>query len=211
MSSLIKAHGGTLVERILTPTEALALQERASQLETVTLDGDELLDLELLASGGASPLSGFMGQRDHRSVLDRQRLAGGALFPVPIVLSVSVGRLGALAPGTLVALRDAGGALRGAMTVSDTFVRDVREEARLVHGTDDPAHPGAARLLARPAGALGGEVALIRPRDLRFETAREVRLRLAQHGFFRVAAGLGTKAPRNRSAVPSGGGGRSTG
>src|SRR6266702_517608 len=141
MSSLIKAHGGTLVERILSPTEALALQERASQLETVTLDEDELLDLELLASGGASPLSGFMGQRDHRSVLDQQRLAGGALFP-------------------------------------DTFVRDVREEARLVHGTDDPAHPGAARLLARPAGALGGEVALIRPRDLRFETAREVRLRL---------------------------------
>jgi len=199
--SLIKPHGGALVEAVLRGAEGELLEARAGDLAPVTLGDRELLDLELIASGGASPLRGFMGQRDYRSVLDGQRLASGSLFPVPITLPVPVERLGVLAPGTEVALRDDQGALRGALAVNDTFVRDVQEEARLVHGTDDPGHPGAAHVLSRPRGTLGGEVVLLRPRELRFETAREVRLRLAQHGFYRVAAGLTASLPEAASAA----------
>src|SRR6266496_3098704 len=193
--SLIKPHGGALAEAVLKGAEAERLEARAGDLPSVTLGDRELLDLELIASGGASPLRGFMGQRDYRSVLDGQRLASGPLFPVPITLPVPAERLGMLAPGAEVALRDARGALRGALAVRDTFVRDVREEARLVHGTDDPGHSVAAHVLSRPPGTLGGEVVLLRPRELRFETAREVRLRLAQHGFYRVTAGLTASLP----------------
>ncbi len=195
MSSLIEPHGGVLVDGVLDEIEAGALAVRSSALPSLVLDSQELLDLELLASGGASPLRGFMGHGDYRSVLDRQRLASGVLFPVPLTLAVPDKRLDALAPGTEVALRDAKGALRGAIAVRETFVRDVREEAHLLYGTDDPSHRGVSYLLSRPRSALGGEVTLLRPRTRVFETAREVRQRLTQDGFFRVAAGFVAGVP----------------
>jgi sulfate adenylyltransferase len=195
MTSLVKPHGGALVERVVSGRAARALATRARRLSTITLDEHTLARLDLLACGGAAPLRGFMTHSQYRSVLDRQRLPNGLLFPLPLVLPVRPGRLGASPPGSEVALRDASGALRGTLAVTDTFVRDSREEARLVHGTADPAHPAAAWLLGAPAGAVGGEVTLLRPEDASFETAREVRLRLAQQAFFRVAGGFGAGLP----------------
>lgn len=195
MTSLVKPHGGALVERIVSGDAARALVTRARRLPSVRLDEHALAALELLAVGAAAPLRGFMTNREYRSVLDRHRLPGGLLFPVPLVLPVRPEQLGASPPGSEVALRDASGLLRGTLAVTDTFVRDPREEALLVHGTADPAHPRAARLLRAPTGALGGEVTLLRPPDASFETTREVRLRLAQQSFFRVAAGLGAGLP----------------
>ena len=37
--------------------------------------------------------------------------------------------------------------------VEEIFERDPLEEARAVYGTEDPAHPGVAYLLERPAYA----------------------------------------------------------
>lgn len=190
-TSLVPPHGGALVSCVATGAESEAIAARAHALPAVALDPGEHLDLELVASGGASPVRGFLGHDDYRSVLDRRRLASGALFPLPLTVAVPVERLGTFPPGTEVALRSPLGALRGVLTVRDAFVRDLREEANVVFGTDDPAHPGVRALLARPAGALGGEVRVLRPSGRRFETAREVRLRLAANGHVRVAAGLG--------------------
>jgi len=44
-------------------------------------------------------------------------------------------------------------------------------------------------------------VALLRPRSRVFETARELRRRLAQHGFVRVAAGLEAGVPEAANAA----------
>jgi ATP sulfurylase len=190
-SSLLPPHGGTLVECVAGGVEAEAIAARASSLPSAALDPGEHLDLELIASGGASPVRGFLGHADYRSVLDRRRLASGALFPLPLTVAVPVERLGATRPGTDVALRSPLGALRGVLTVRDAYVRDLREEANVVFGTDDPSHPGVRALLGRPSGALGGDVRVLRPSGRRFETAREVRHRLGSSGYYRVAAGLG--------------------
>lgn len=201
MTSLVKPHGRQLVERVLTQRDAGELRRRAPRLPSIALDAHELADLELVATGAASPLRGFMDLRDYRSVLDRQRLWSGVLFPVPVTLAVPVGRLGELRPGAEAALRDPAGQLRGALRITDAYVRNVREEARLLYGTDDPSHPGVAYLLSRPPGVVGGEIVAVRPRDPAFETAREVRLRLAQHGFLRVAASLGAGIPETAAAA----------
>jgi hypothetical protein len=79
--------------------------------------------------------------------------------------------------------------------VADTFVRDLREEALLVHGTADAVHPRVAHLLRGPPGALGGEVTLLRGPDAAPETTREVRLRLARQALYRVASGFGAVLP----------------
>ncbi len=202
-SSLLAPHGGALVECLATGAEAEDLVARSGSLPSVALDPGEHLDLDLIASGGASPVRGFLGQADHRAVLDRRTLASGILFPLPLTVAVPVERLGAMRPGTEVALHSSLGQLRGVLTVRDAFVRDLREEARVVFGTDDPGHPGVRALLSRPSGALGGDVRVLRPPGRRFETAREVRLRLAAAGHHRVAAGLGAGiVEAARAAVP---------
>lgn len=201
-AALIEPHGGTLVEGVLGPEAAAALAKRAASLPSLALDAESVADLELLASGGASPLRGFMSHADYRSVLERERLASGTLFPVPLVLPIAVERLGTLPPGTEVALRGELGELRGTLRVRDAFVRDLAE-ARLLHGTDDARHPAVRRRLAGPAAAISGEVALVRPRGSAFETAREVRLRLAAEGFYRVAAGLELGIPHGAVEVAS--------
>ena len=202
-SSLVPPHGGSLVECVATGAEAEAIAARSAFLPSLALDPGETLDLELIASGGASPVRGFLGHADYRAVLDGRHLANGHLFPLPLTVAAPVERLGALAPGTEVVLRSAQGALRGLLTVRDTFVRDLHAEARMVFGTDDRTHPGVRALLGRPSGAVGGEVRVLRPAGRRFETAREVRIRLARDGHCRVAAGLGAGlVEAARAAVP---------
>ena len=46
-----------------------------------------LCDLELLATGGFSPLDRFMGKADYERVLHEMRLSDGTLFPLPITLT----------------------------------------------------------------------------------------------------------------------------
>src|SRR6266446_7528567 len=88
VSSLIAPYGGSLVD-LMVPAEAREeVKARASQLPSVQLSERSVCDLELLATGGFSPLDRFMGEADHQRVLDEMRLANGHLFPVPITLPV---------------------------------------------------------------------------------------------------------------------------
>src|SRR5579862_9200322 len=95
---------------------------RAADLAPVLLSPQSLLDLEMLAAGGFSPLDRFLGQRDYRSVVERGRLADGRLFPVPIVLAVA--DPGELRIGQEVSLRNANNNLIAWMKVEEIFEGD---------------------------------------------------------------------------------------
>ncbi|HEX6681777.1 MAG TPA: hypothetical protein VF062_03240, partial [Candidatus Limnocylindrales bacterium] len=58
----------------------------------------ELADLELLLAGAYTPLTGFLGQEDVRSIRRAARLSGGEHWPVPITLEVPAGMLDGLDP-----------------------------------------------------------------------------------------------------------------
>jgi len=189
-----------LVNRIVPGRDAEALRRRAAPLPKLTLDARELADLELVATGAASPLNGFLGPDDYASVLERLRLADGTLWPLPFTLAVD-GQ--AFAPGDEAALHDAQGRLWGVIEVAHVFTRDPLEEARKVYGTEDPAHPGVAYLLARPATLVGGPVQVLPlPDDLPFArfrlTPQELRARIAERGWRRVA-GFQTRNPIHRA------------
>jgi ATP sulfurylase len=188
-------------ERIASGAGASALASAAGGWPSLVLDEEALADLELLATGAASPLRGFLGRHDHRSVLERWRLASGAPWPWPTILPVPASRVEGLAPGTRASLRDRAGGLRGVLLVSDAWVRDPREEALALHGTESPAHPGAARVLRRPPGTVGGEVTLVAPapdRPALAASPRAVRGDVARRGWRRTSVfqprGLPTRA-----------------
>jgi len=199
-NALVRPHGGVLVNRIVPGADAEALRRRAVPLRKLTLDARELADLELVATGAASPLGGFLGPDDYASVLERLRLADGTLWPLPFTLAVD-GK--PFAPGDEAALHDAEGRLWGVIEVAHVFRRDPLEEVLQVYGTEDPAHPGVAYLLARPATLVGGPVHVLPlPEDLPFArfrlTPRELRARIAERGWRRVA-GFQTRNPIHRA------------
>lgn len=53
------------------------------------LSHSEISTLELLLKGAFAPLQGYLGQDDHSSVLRRDRLANGTLWPLPLALSLT--------------------------------------------------------------------------------------------------------------------------
>jgi sulfate adenylyltransferase len=202
-ADLVTPHGGTLVDRIVPVAEAEALRRRAEGLPSVTLDGRELSDLELIATGAASPLTGFLGADDYTSVLVHTRLADGTVWPLPFTLAVDPATAAALAPGKAAALREASGRLWGTIEVREIFDRDPLFEARKIYRTEDPAHPGVAYLLGRPRRLVAGPVTVLPlPEDLPFAahrlTPRALRAKIAELGWRRVA-GFQTRNPIHRA------------
>src|SRR5215212_8074320 len=84
----IQPHGGTLVNLLADGAEADALRAEAANLPKIVVSDRELADLEMLAVGALSPLTGFQGERDYHSVLETMHLADGVPWAIPVPLSV---------------------------------------------------------------------------------------------------------------------------
>jgi sulfate adenylyltransferase len=197
---LPRPHGGRLRPlAVADPAVAAAEEARAAELRRVAVTGRALDDLELLACGALSPLSGFMRGDEYRSVVADMRLPDGLLWPLPVTLPVPDEAARGLRDGDEVALYGPDGSV-AVLTVEDRFVRDLPWEARHAFGTDDPAHPGVAAVLAEPPVCLGGPVRVLRRRPRRpYELdPAETRAAFAARGW-RVVAAFQSRNPAHRA------------
>jgi len=191
-------HGGQLVERRLDAEEASALG--SSLLASLPLTAAEAADLRALATGAYSPLTGFMGAKEHESVTESMRLPDGTLWSIPVCLGIPDG---VRVPSGRLALRGEGGELLGVLEVAEVFERNRDAEAQLVYGTTDPEHPGVARVLSSPARAVAGPIqAVVEPLEgpvgARALTPAETRAAFAERGWSTVV-GFQTRNPVHRA------------
>jgi len=199
----IAPHGGALINRVLAGAARDAAIDRAPGLASLTIGSVALSDLELIGNGAFSPLTGFLGEADYRSVLDDMRLHNGLPWSIPITLSVSAGEGELLEIGSEVALRDEAGRLVGVLALAEKFRYDRGEEAQRVFGTTEEAHPGVARIYAGGEVYLGGDVRVLDgPLDPPFamhrRTPAETRAIFAERGWQRVV-GFQTRNPIHRA------------
>jgi sulfate adenylyltransferase len=201
--SLVTPHGGKLVNRILDAGAAQAATKEASSLASLTLSPREQFDLEMIAIGAFSPLTGFMGQADFEAVCKNTRLANGTVWPIPVTLCPSNGEAEKIKVGQKLALKDSQGRLLALMTVQEKFAHDKAIEITNVYRTEDAAHPGVAQIRKQGDVCLGGTVDVIHPNhDPEFPEFRlspaKTREAFAAKGWSTVAA-FQTRNPIHRS------------
>jgi sulfate adenylyltransferase len=196
-------HGGTLVDRKAPADEREERRQRAQELWKVELGPRTLSDLEMIASGVFSPLTGFMVREDYESVVDTMRLSNGLIWSMPITLSVSEAEANEMADGEEIALT-VGGHIVATMTVEDRYAFDKEREALEVYRTTDHDHPGVAALHRREDTLLGGEVTLLvdepnpRPFPGYYYEPHELRKTFAEKGWKKVV-GFQTRNPVHRA------------
>jgi len=138
-AKLITPYGGNLVNLVVEGKEREELLAHAAKLPSIKITMRNLCDLELIATGGFSPLTTFMGKADYDRVLREMRLADGTLFPLPITLTVDPKELPTV--GEDLVLRNANFDLIAVITLDEVYHWDAETEAAHAYGTTDSKHP----------------------------------------------------------------------
>ena len=171
-------HGGNLVNLFVEDSEKASLIA-GCEGRVIELTERQMCDVELLSTGGFSPLKGFMTEETFDHVLDEMRLPEQQLWGLPVVLDV--GEDSGFA-GKDVLLRYGGEDL-AVLHCDDCYIPDKVKEAKLSFGTSELEHPGVASLaLEYGQYYLGGALsALQQPtRVWPHKTAAEVRAQLGK-------------------------------
>ncbi len=198
-STTIPPYGGSLVNLLASPEDKEAWKEQAGRLPSIQISDRTACDLELLATGGFSPLDRFMDGADHARVLEEMRSADGFLSPIPLTLPVE--------PADVrldreISLRGPRNELLAIMRVEEAYEWDRREVARKVFGTEDERHPLVAEMARWGSVNISGRLRVLDLpphfdfRDLRL-TPSQCRARLEEIGAGNVVA-FQTRNPLHR-------------
>jgi sulfate adenylyltransferase len=200
MNELIAPYGGKLIDLISNAEETADLQKRAENLFAIKLTERELCDLELLATGALSPLSGFMNRADYQSVLNDLRLSDGHIFPVPITLSTNDTNI---EEGQEIVLRDPKNNIVALLEIEEIYEWNREEYATKVLGTLDSRHPIVAELNRWGKYNLAGKLRVLQlPKQFDFQdlrlTPRQTREKLEAMNTAAVVA-FQTRNPLHRA------------
>ncbi|MBM7096963.1 sulfate adenylyltransferase [Bacillus sp. H-16] len=148
-------HGGILVNRIDERYDYHSIEP------FVELDQTGLSDLELIANGAYSPLTGFLGKKDYENVVNNLRLSTGEIWSIPITLPVTREQEKRIKVGEVIRLTYEGETY-GVMELTEIYIPDQTIEALNVYRTNDAQHPGVKNVFKRGDRYLAGPVTLVK-------------------------------------------------
>ena len=198
----IPPHGGELVDRLLTGDALDAAKQKARGLPKITVDTYAAFDIDGIAKGLFSPLTGFMNEADTRRVLDTMYLRDGLPWTIPLLLGVSQDVADALEVGDEVAIEDDLGDLLAILHLAEKFTMDHGKISEKVYGTRDDSHPGVAYTMSLGPVFLAGELEVLKTRAIEFEEynrpPKATRAAFDERGWKRIVA-FQTRNPIHRA------------
>jgi sulfate adenylyltransferase len=191
---MIRAHGRKLVNRLLQKKYG---QDDLFQMPTVQVTEDLAKDIENIAVGVFSPIEGFFGEDELKSVLNNMRLSNDTPWTIPILLDVNQKTANAFDPGDEVLIKF-GEEPIAILSLEEKFTFEKKEIAEKIFGTADPNHPGVNKTLKLDDTFLSGKVDLINRPASNFEKFHlrpvETRLLFKEKGW-RTVVGFQTRNP----------------
>lgn len=194
LSLLPEAHGGRLN---ISMADADLIQA-SSTFPQLVVDETILRDAEQIALGVYSPVSGFMNRETLESVLDHNRIPGGPVWTMPIVLPLPKGATKPLVGQSLSLVSDTG-VIHAIIHVDEVYQVDLRQMTQRWYGTQSLEHPGVKRQMEAGDVFVAGRVSLVRRLDSPWRayelTPQQCRFVFSQKGWTRVVAFHGRNVP----------------
>jgi len=190
-------HGGKLIDKINFNYNISHLNNE------IELDKMALSDLELIANGAYSPLTGFLRKKDYESVLENMRLENGTLWSIPITLPLTEETAEKIQIGDEIKLKYKNECY-GVLKLEEIYRPDKMKEANKVFQTTDPNHPGVKKLLERPNLYAAGPIILTKMPSKKteflkyYKSPKEVRHEFIKKGW-KTVVGFQTRNPVHRA------------
>ena len=202
-TDLIAPHGGELINRLATSEEKQEFLAQADSLPRVQLDKRATSDLVMIAIGGFSPISGFMGENDYLGVVKDMRLSNGLPWSVPVTLSVTSEVAEPLEIDSLIRLDDPNGEFVGVLQLSQKYSYDKKLETENVYRTTEDKHPGVKVVYDQGEINLAGPVWLLErqehPQFPKYQIDPAASRSLFQERGWKTVVGFQTRNPIHRA------------
>lgn len=184
---LSEPHGGVLVNS----TNYNLKDKEIKKYKKLEVDKTILMDVEQMAVGTFSPLTGFLDKKNLETVINDYRLADGTIWPLPIMLQTTREQALRLKGQDRIALVLSGTPdVYAVLDLEDIYTYDLDKIAKKTYGTISIEHPGVRLLKSRGKYFLGGKIELIKRLPAKhkyFEiTPGEARLIFEYKGWSRV-------------------------
>lgn len=163
---LIRPHGGKLINRQLSAGEVKKVL--AKKLTTVVVADDTIFDLEKIAIGAYSPLTGFMSKLEIDSVVHNMRLPNGIPWTIPIFLPIEDEIAAKLSKNQKIFLAGSNKLRIAVMEIKEIFSYPKEVWAKKVYGTNSLRHPGVKRLQSFGNKFASGPIMLIQQTKHKF-------------------------------------------
>jgi sulfate adenylyltransferase len=189
---MIQPHGGKLVDRVLDGQCREDILAASRGLPKLIINDESVSDVENIARGVFSPLEGFMGKADFRSVLNEMRLPNDLPWTIPIVLDVDPDQAARFKEGKDVLLESESGRPVAVLHLEEKYRYDKDELAEKVFLTMDRAHPGVAKVAGMKDVLLAGPLDLLEVSPTPFDryklSPKETRILFREKGWKTIVA-----------------------
>lgn len=161
LKQLIQPHGGQLVSCYFSDADRHVSLERSRSAPRLVLSDRNLADLECIATGVYSSLTGFATLQEYKSILQEMRLTNGLAWSIPVTLQVAESVAEKFPLDTEISLVHPNGQVIALMMVMSKFKPDLDREAQQIYLTSDDKHPGVQALKAGGNVYLGGPIQMV--------------------------------------------------
>ncbi len=155
-NSLILPHGGKLVQTYIDEDIKEVIDKN---LPKIYLDEQSALDVEQLATGTYSPISGFMDTNEMNLVLESNRLKNGTVWTLPILLQMNQSEINFKINDKVLLVTKQENEVIGLIEVNNIEkISDMDLVAKQWFATNDISHPGVRYFKSKGEFIISGDV-----------------------------------------------------